>query len=277
MTTTAAGPWRDLRLRLASAALLGPLVLACIWLGEGWFSALIALTMLGLGWEWVRMAGGASLSRQGLALPVSVVAASLLAALGLALAGLVLLLAGAAAAYALAGRLPGRLPGRFLAAGVLYIGLAGLALITLRQDAAVGRANLVFIILLVWASDSAAYLAGRALGGPRLWPAISPGKTWSGALGGLLGAMLVGALAALLVPPPAPLAWAALVAGVLGVLSQAGDLLESAIKRYFGVKDSSHLIPGHGGLLDRLDGILAVAPAAALLALACGSGVHLWR
>lgn len=268
-----AGPWRDLRLRLASAALLGPVVLACIWLGSAWFSALIVLTMLGLGWEWVRMAGGASLSRQGVAVPGSVVAGSLLAALGLPLAGMAVLLAGAGAAHALAGRLPAR----FLAAGVLYVGLAGVALIALRQDEAVGRANLVFIILVVWASDSAAYLAGRAMGGPKLAPAISPGKTWSGALGGLLGAMLVGLLAALFVNPAAAVAMAALVAGGLGVVSQAGDLLESGIKRHFGVKDSSRLIPGHGGLLDRLDGILAVAPVAAVLAWACGSGVHLWR
>ncbi len=273
MTVAAAGPWRDLRLRLASAALLGPVVLGCIWLGGAWFSAMIALTMLGLGWEWVRMAGIGWLSGQGAALPVSVVAASGLAALGMPMAALLLLLPAAVAAHVLAGRPQAR----FLAAGVLYLGLAGVALITLRQDPEVGRANLVFIILVVWASDSAAYMAGRALGGRKLAPAISPGKTWSGALGGLLGAMLVGALAALLVAPAAPIAMAALVAGALGVLSQAGDLLESGIKRHYGVKDSSRLIPGHGGLLDRLDGILAVAPVAAVLGLMCGSGVYLWR
>jgi len=273
LTAAAAGPWRDLRLRLASAALFGPLVLACIWLGGAWFSALIVLCVAGLAWEWVRMTGGGWLSRHGAAVPVSVTAAAMLAALAMPLAGLLLLLPAAAAAHTLAGRLPPR----FLAAGVLYVGLAGVALITLRQDAEVGRANLVFVILVVWASDSAAYVAGRALGGPKLWPAVSPGKTWSGALGGLLGAMLVGVLAASLVAPGAALAWAALVAGGLGVVSQAGDLLESGIKRHFGVKDSSHLIPGHGGLLDRLDSILAVAPAAAGLSLILGSGVHLWR
>ncbi len=200
-----------------------------------------------------------------------VVAAGALTAFGQPLGGALLLLPGAALAYGLA---RGAHP-RFLAAGVLYIGLAGIALIMLRHDPAVGRGNVIFLIVAVWASDSAAYLAGRALGGPRLWPAVSPGKTWSGAVGGLFGAMLVGVLAAWLVP--APWAGAALVAGMLGILAQAGDLLESGIKRRFGVKDSSQLIPGHGGLLDRLDGLLASAPAAAGLGLILGSGEYLWR
>lgn len=268
-----AGPWRDLRLRLASAALLGPVVLACIWLGSAWFSALIVLTMLGLGWEWVRMAGGASLSRQGVAVPGSVVAGSLLAALGLPLAGMAVLLAGAGAAHALAGRLPAR----FLAAGVLYVGLAGVALIALRGDAAAGRGNVLFLFAVVWASDIGAYLAGRALGGPKLAPAISPNKTWSGALGGLLSAVTAGLIAAYVMDAAGIGARAALVAALLGLLTQAGDLFESWIKRRFHVKDTSSLIPGHGGLLDRLDGVLAAAPAAALIGTLLGPGAPLWR
>jgi phosphatidate cytidylyltransferase len=162
-----------------------------------------------------------------------------------------------------------------LAVGVLYVGVAGLALIWLRADGIAGRMNVLFLLLVVWASDIGAYLVGRALGGPKLAPTISPGKTWSGAAGGLLAAAAVG-LAIALSASGLP-GWTTLVAGALGVVSQGGDLLESAIKRRFGVKDSGRLIPGHGGLLDRLDGVLAAAPMAALLAAALGRGVHLWR
>ncbi len=129
------------------------------------------------------------------------------------------------------------------------------------------------MLLVVWASDIGAYVAGRAFGGRRLAPAISPGKTWSGAAGGLLAAALAGlALGA----SGGRLGGAVLVAVVLGIASQAGDLLESAIKRGFGVKDSGSLIPGHGGLFDRLDGLLAAAPVAAVLAMLAGRGVVFW-
>jgi phosphatidate cytidylyltransferase len=262
-----------LRTRLLSVLVMGPVVLACIWWGGPWFLGLMALTLAGLAWEWVRISGGLALGAAGLAMPAIILLAAGLAGLGLPWLGGGLLLPGALLLW----RLAGALPHRFLALGVVYLGLFGVAFITLRLDPEAGRANVFFLMLLVWASDSAAYIAGRALGGPKLWPAISPGKTWSGALGGLLGAMLVGALAAILVAPAAAPLWAALVAGALGVVSQAGDLLESGIKRRFGVKDSSHLIPGHGGLLDRLDGFLAAAPVAVVWSMILGSGVYLWR
>jgi phosphatidate cytidylyltransferase len=164
---------------------------------------------------------------------------------------------------------------------VVYIGLAGLALIHLRGDASAGRANVIFLFLVVWASDIGAYMAGRWLGGPKLAPSVSPNKTWSGAIGGLASAMAVGALAAYVFDAvgarAVPVSRVLLVAGLLGVLSQAGDFFESWIKRHFHVKDSSSLIPGHGGLLDRLDGVLAAAPAAALLGVLLGPGESLWR
>ncbi len=167
-----------------------------------------------------------------------------------------------------------RRPG-WLALGVPYLGvpLAALAWLRGQED---GRADILFLILVVWASDIGAYVAGRLLGGPKLAPAISPGKTWSGAAGGLVSAMLTGAVVAHLLSPGAP-GRAAAVAGLLGIASQAGDLFESWIKRRFGVKDSGHLIPGHGGLLDRLDGVLGAAPAAACVMLAVGRGGALWN
>jgi len=159
----------------------------------------------------------------------------------------------------------------------MYIGLAGVALLVLRHDPDVGRNNVVFLFLVIWASDISAYLAGRSLGGPKLAPRVSPNKTWSGSLGGLLGAVSVGVLVAMLIGAEVSIWQAALVAAVLGVATQSGDMFESWMKRRSGVKDSSGLLPGHGGLLDRLDGVLAASPVAALIALIGGPGGDLWR
>jgi phosphatidate cytidylyltransferase len=176
--------------------------------------------------------------------------------------------------------------------------LATVALLWLRGDPAAGRANLLFLFLLIWASDIGAYLAGRLIGGPRLAPLISPGKTWSGAAGGIAAALAVGWGAAWILPMAGPMgahlggqtggqagghmgpgdpAWIAAVALGLCVIGQLGDLAESWAKRRFGVKDSGALIPGHGGLLDRLDALIAVAPFAALLAFYLGRGVLFWQ
>ncbi len=167
--------------------------------------------------------------------------------------------------------------GWMLAGGTIWIVLAAAALLWLRADPAAGRANLLFLMLLIWASDIGAYLVGRLIGGPRLAPLISPGKTWSGAAGGIAAALAVGWGAAWLLPAGSGFARVAAVALVLCVIGQLGDLTESWAKRCFGVKDSGTLIPGHGGLLDRLDALIAVAPCAALLALCLGRGVLLWE
>jgi phosphatidate cytidylyltransferase len=172
-------------------------------------------------------------------------------------------------------RRPGPTPALTLFYGLPYLAPALVALLWLRAAPSVGLGNVLFVLLLVWASDIGAYVAGRAIGGPKLAPAISPGKTWSGAAGGTLAAIGVGLVAHVLWPG-GPVAQSIGVAGALSVLSQIGDLFESGLKRHFGVKDSSRLIPGHGGLLDRLDGVLAAAPAAAALALVLGRGVALW-
>jgi phosphatidate cytidylyltransferase len=164
-----------------------------------------------------------------------------------------------------------------LVAGLAWTWLTFVAIIALRADPVAGRANMMFVLLVVWASDVGAYLAGRKIGGPRLAPRISPGKTWAGAAGGLIAAVAVGLIVARLASGPTALGLAALVAAVLSIIGQAGDLAESALKRHFGVKDSGRLIPGHGGLLDRLDAALTAVPAAALLANLIGPGVVLWQ
>lgn len=273
--------WPDLRKRVVSAALLLPAVLLCIWLGAEAWAALMAAAVALLAWEWVRLCGFSTRRLPGLAVPVLVLGAGTLAveaAWGWAMA---LLLAGFAALWLL-GRPavdePRARSVAWLAFGVLYIGLAGIALIHLRGDTTAGRGNVLFLFLVVWASDIGAYLAGRRFGGAKLAPAISPNKTWSGALGGLASAMLVGLLAAAVIAPEGLVVGRTLlVAAALAVLAQLGDLFESWLKRRFNVKDSSALIPGHGGLLDRLDAVLAAAPAAALVSLLLGAGTALWH
>jgi phosphatidate cytidylyltransferase len=144
--------------------------------------------------------------------------------------------------------------------------------VILRTDPVLGLAAVLWLFAVVWATDVVAYAVGRALGGPRLWPRVSPGKTWSGAIGGTLAGMLGGVAVA--AAAGVPRLWpVALVALVASILSQAGDLFESALKRGAGVKDSGRLIPGHGGLMDRLDGFAAAAAFAVLLGtLRAGAG-----
>jgi phosphatidate cytidylyltransferase len=164
-----------------------------------------------------------------------------------------------------------------LAFGIPYIGLAAVALVWLRQAPDSGRADVIVLLLLIWSTDIGAYLVGRAIGGPRLAPSISPGKTVSGAIGGLLAALLTGWIAAAWMGADGTPWRVLLLAGLVAVAGEAGDLFESLLKRGFGVKDSGRLIPGHGGLLDRLDAVLAAAPVVALLALLLGRGVFIWQ
>jgi phosphatidate cytidylyltransferase len=270
--------WTDLRKRALSAAVLLPAAVACIWLGAGAFTAMIALAVAILAWEWVHLCGRRTRTLPGLAVPLVVLLAGAFAVLDHVRVALAVLVAGFIATWFSAASMHDRptQPAARLALGVLYIGLAGLALIELRHDTDAGRANVLFLFLVVWASDIGAYAAGRMFGGPKLAPAISPNKTWSGAAGGLLAAVLAGLGCALAFTPGAALPAVVAVALLLGVASQAGDLLESGIKRHFRVKDTSSLIPGHGGLLDRLDGVLAAAPVAALLSFLLGYGRPLW-
>lgn len=157
----------------------------------------------------------------------------------------------------------------WMVAGLVYAGALLLGPVMLRGDATFGFAAILFLFAIVWATDIAAYFAGRAIGGPKLWPAVSPKKTWSGAIGGTIGGVAAGIVvikvAGLVVAP-----MLVLVALVLSVVAQAGDLLESAIKRHFGAKDASQLIPGHGGLMDRLDGFLTAVAAAVMVGLLRG-------
>ena len=145
------------------------------------------------------------------------------------------------------------------AAGFAYAAAAEIASVLVRLDPVQGFAALMLVLLVVWVTDIGGYFAGRGIGGPKLWPRVSPKKTWAGAIGGFAASLAVAAdLPRSGLGKTGPLL---LLGAVLSIVSQLGDLFESAVKRRFGVKDSSHIIPGHGGLMDRLDGFVAAVVA----------------
>jgi phosphatidate cytidylyltransferase len=252
----------ELRTRLVSGAVLGLLVLGAELAGGSLFALLIAAMAAAGFWEWTAMTGGRDPAWARIAALACL--ASGLMALSFEWTGL----AGALIALPVVVTLIAgfrRDTFRWLGLGLAYVALPSAALIALREAEPFGWAAVLFVFLVVWATDIAAYFGGRYFGGPKLWPAVSPNKTWSGAASGLAAAIAAGGL----------MAWAAgvpragtcfVLAGVLSVASQAGDLFESGMKRRFEVKDSGRLIPGHGGVLDRVDGLLAAAAAAWVLA-----------
>jgi phosphatidate cytidylyltransferase len=252
---TAAAPrivrFADLGLRLASGLALAVIAVIDIWAGGAWAAAFIAVILVLMLWEYHRMVtGDGRVAAPGfLVAAVAGIAAIVATAIWGATAGMATLAVGAVAVAVAARRWPG-----WLAAGYLYMGLAMGALIVLRAKEPEGVWLILWLVLVVVAADVGAYFVGRSVGGPKLWSRVSPGKTWSGAVGGLAAAGLAGLVFGMAV------GWNAVWIGGLSlgiaVFSQLGDLLESAVKRRFGVKDASALIPGHGGVMDRLDGVM---------------------
>jgi len=258
VTARSANPrWSDLRLRLISAAVIVPVALLCILTGGNAYRAMILLVSLGLVYEGAAMAGlswkrSARSWRGGLLLLWPVI-------------GLLIAMKGEwRVAFGLT--LSAAIFGMAQWICVAVAGFGGLSLLWLREQPGTGAFPVLFIIFVVIASDSGAYLAGRIIGGPKLAPSISPGKTRSGALGGLLAAGLAG-FATAWFSGQGGLICGTIWGMILGCAAQCGDLAESAAKRRVGIKDSGWLIPGHGGLLDRFDGLLAAAPLAALVSL----------
>ena len=212
------GRFEGLVLRLLSAVVLGPLLLAAVWYGYPWIDLVAAIAMPVMIFEWTRLTRGSPLLR------------------GLAW---------------------------------LYTLAAVIALLWLRHQPTMGRETLIWILACIWATDIGAYFVGRAAGGARLAPRISPGKTWSGLIGGMAWAAMASAAAGYAFGLGETVSLALIGAG-LAVVGQVGDLLESAAKRRAGVKDSGRLIPGHGGLLDRVDGLIAVLVVVGLVRLMMG-------
>jgi phosphatidate cytidylyltransferase len=223
---------------------------------------MIAAGVIVILWEWSAMHAIALPWRVGGALVLA--GAALLAHLGQPKQALALLGAGAlmSIGVALLARTQGK---RWLSTGLLYAGLPAIALIWLRNQPD-GFALVMWTMGLVWATDILAYFAGRAIGGPKIWPAISPNKTWAGLFGGMVGAALFSfGFAAWRGWPQAGFAML-LLGAFLAVIAQAGDFFESWLKRRAGVKDSGKLFPGHGGVMDRVDGLVPVACLVALWA-----------
>jgi phosphatidate cytidylyltransferase len=258
---TFAGRFRSLGPRVLSSILLGAVTLGALFAGFPFWPLLVLIVCMGLAWEWNRM-----LARSGGALAM---------ALLLALAGVIGLAAfgqpAIATIVALAGTVVLALIGSgesrvTHAGGLLYFGLPAIALLWLEADEPAGPMAVLLVMIVVWSTDSAAFFTGRAVGGPKLWESISPNKTWAGSVGGTIGGLAAGVIFAAWADA-GPLPWMALVSLGVSIACQAGDLLESALKRRYDRKDTSGLIPGHGGLMDRLDGLLLAALVAALSGL----------
>jgi phosphatidate cytidylyltransferase len=224
-----------------------------------------------MSYEWARLTSPERPGPAAALLTTILLCAVLGAALG-SWAAAVALVAGAGIAMLLAG--PGKPWLGWTGFGILYTALPCLAFLWLR-GLPEGLSTLFWVLALVWAVDTGAYFAGRGIGGPKLAPQISPNKTWAGLGGGVAAALLVGIAAAALAGANA--VSLALISAGLAFVEQAGDLMESAVKRRFNAKDAGRLIPGHGGLLDRVDGLIATLLAVAALSLAAGRSPLYWQ
>ena len=266
---------RNLAMRVAAAVVLAPLAIAIAYAGGWLWTALVTAASIGLYVEWLTIVGAG----RELRVVVPGIAALAVAGLGLALgrfdiSGLALAL-GLAAVAMLSPQ-----QRHWTAAGFVYAAAAEFASVLVRLDPVHGFVALMLVLLVVWVTDIGGYFAGRGIGGPKLWPRVSPKKTWAGAIGGFVASLAVAAgFAALGFGKTGPLL---LLGALLSIVSQCGDLFESAVKRRFGVKDSSHIIPGHGGLLDRLDGFVAAVVLAAIFGFlragadGVGRGLMVW-
>jgi phosphatidate cytidylyltransferase len=276
----------SLTLRVVSAAVLIPIVAAAAYVGHPWWDFLVILFGGVMVWEWCGIAARArpakqrpwSITAPAVALGVAVLTASAfagdlppllrpLSGWGFVVAATIAVTLGALPLY--------RQAALWFGLGMIYVLIPCLAIIALRADPAVGLQQILWVVVLVIAADTGAYAAGRSIGGPKLAPRISPNKTWAGLGGALISAAVVGGITATILGRPSIVPLTAVSAG-LAIVEQAGDLAESAFKRHFGVKDASNIIPGHGGALDRVDGLIAVAAAVAGINALIGSSVLTW-
>jgi phosphatidate cytidylyltransferase len=261
----------ELLARVTSGIVMIAVALATLWMGGVTFVIFWTLCAIATVYEWQTLINAPKRwERVGVgSVAVALSVMGLLSGYGEVALGTVLL--GALLAAGLAG------PGKrvWAGAGVLYGGALALSVVLLRVVSALdGAEAILWLFALVWGTDIMAYFGGRSIGGPKLWPRVSPSKTWSGFIVGVTcGALLGGAAVALTLGGPNVSLGMIFLLGLMGgVIAQGGDLMESSVKRHFGVKDSSQLIPGHGGFMDRLDGFIATASFAALVGLAKAAG-----
>jgi phosphatidate cytidylyltransferase len=265
----------NLLMRVIVALVLAPLAVAIAYAGGWLWAVLVTLASIGLYVEWLTIVGASRETRVVAAGVITLAISGLCLATGRIDAAFLALVIGLAGVALLSSQRR-----RWTAAGFLYAAAAEIASVLVRLDHAKGFAALFLILLVVWVTDIGGYFAGRGIGGPKLWPRVSPKKTWAGAIGGFAASLVVAAgFAALGLGKTGPIL---LLGAVLSIASQLGDLFESAVKRRFGVKDSSHIIPGHGGLLDRLDGFVAAIVLAAIFGFlrdgvdGVGRGLMVW-
>jgi phosphatidate cytidylyltransferase len=261
---------RNLTLRIASASVLATVALAITYAGGTIFLAICAVVAGGILWEWTSLVARRADPRILAPGWTALLAATVLVGLNFPDAALGVIVIGAVlGALALPAMPPGAATptkAAWAGGGIIYAGASLFAPAVLRGDPQWGLTALLFLFATVWCTDIFAFFCGRAIGGLALWPRISPNKTWAGAIGGLVGGV-AGGVAVAYASGIATLGIVGAMGLLLSVVAQAGDLFESAVKRHFGVKDAGSLIPGHGGLMDRLDGFLVAALVALLIGI----------
>lgn len=265
---------RNLLMRIIAALVLAPLAIAIAYAGGWLWLGLVTLAAIGLYVEWVTIVG-ARTPRVMAAGIVTLFGVAVWLGIGRIGTTYVIVALGVIVAALLSPHRRG-----WAALGGCYASAALIASVAVRLDQVWGFTALMFVLLIVWVTDIGGYFAGRGIGGPKLWPRVSPKKTWAGAIGGFAASLVIAfGFVALGLGKTGPLL---LLAAILSIASQLGDLFESAVKRRFGVKDSSHIIPGHGGLMDRLDGFVAAVVLAAIFGLlrggadGVGRGLMVW-
>ncbi|MGJ0424459.1 phosphatidate cytidylyltransferase [Methylocystis sp.] len=273
-----AGGFADLGPRLASAAAMVIAALGALYLGGDVFALFWLAAAFAVNWEWQGLIGG-----EGRAARIVVGGAAVAAATAF---GRVFMPGAAALAivvFALAGAaLAGAERRLWAATGVVYAGALAFSVCLLRESPDFGALAIAFLFAVVWGTDVFAYFGGRLIGGPKLWPRVSAGKTWSGTITGVLCGAFLGLVAVYVGAGPQLASWRVFLVGLAAAaFSQVGDLFESSVKRRFGVKDSSQLIPGHGGAMDRLDGFIFASAFAAAVGLLRGApsvaaGLFFW-
>ena len=266
--TLSAAIGSDLKPRVLAGLVLGVAALATAWIGGLVFVAFWWTASVVVFWEWQRLIHGDRLIERTVVGAVTLALAAILAMHGSIIGSVAALAVGAGVVAWFAGR------GSWgwAVGGTVYGGALVVSVALLRASPSYGSPAIFWLFAVVWGADVAAYFAGRLVGGPRLWPAVSPGKTWSGAIAGALAGAALGLLL---------IAWTTrldrlfLLGFVTAIVSELGDLFESGLKRRFGVKDSSHIIPGHGGLMDRLDGFIAASAFAVIFAALNSQGSYI--
>jgi phosphatidate cytidylyltransferase len=274
-TEAAAREGNNLLLRIVAALVMAPLAIAIAYAGGWLWTGLVTVAAIGLYAEWLAIIGMRNLPLLSLGVLVLLGAAWTESGHFTAANVSIVVVLGVAVAAIFSRERRG-----WAVLGIGYALAASIASSMVRRDPDSGFTALMLVLLVVWATDIGGYFAGRLIGGPKLWPQVSPKKTWAGAVGGFVASLAVAVgFAAFHLGKIMPLL---LLAAALSVAGQLGDLFESAVKRRFGVKDSSHIIPGHGGLMDRLDGFVAAIVLAAIFGFlrgdadGVGRGLMVW-